>query len=505
MKKKVSKPPSSNNQRKVFGKPLQKLYTNLLKSRLAPQSAEVVSYLEKNLIKEGLHYHPRTLKRQLSGKIRYIPEALEHTLLNWLQSEIKKPLLKSKNITEQKKLKTHYKKLIKDFEIDQAEIKNSNDEDLYISPEFFLKMARAYTLLKKQTSQRQLAVLIQKKLKQKNLTLGLETIQSVFAGKTKKIRKNLQEALLELFVKEGFASQTEVEKYLDQLDTKQILPNAVVKVGNLPQKIEAYRIRLKLRSKRQLALHIQNQLRAQGYQFHLSSLQSVLEGKTKRTKHIVLETIQNLLKTHEATASYPTKLTETEKQQHGYVDAKGIPSLVEQVLSKYPFITRRQLALLLRQELKEENFSFSLNSLQFILAGKTKRTRGILLDRLHFYLKDNHFQNIWEQRKDNIVNKKGRPSLESRLLEAYSLFQQSSTEESSRRKSQFLAIREEFIQKRWEKKFRKHYIRHRSSRKFQEGSWKGPEAWGSDVKESDTSWDSPLGENPQQLWERLVS
>lgn len=149
----------------------------------------------------------------------------------------------------------------------------------------------------------------------------------------------------------------------------------------------------------------------------------------------------------------------TNPQAPAYVEAKAIPLLVAKLLKLNPWITRRQIALLLQKELAAKKFSFSLNSLQFILAGKTQRTRAVVIEQLKTYAAKGELAKRWEKHKADFTQKKGRPSLEHRLMQAYSHFQETKQEikkgQTSESKQHFLALRQEVIQKRWKKNFSK--------------------------------------------------
>lgn len=426
------------NQSKVYGRPLQDLYQNLIQTPGTPSQPVLIRQLCTALKKQNLQYHPRTVKRQLLGNIEYVPQALEKALVSWIKSQ-DKPI---------------YKKLLLGFQNKKTSLESSADRSLYVSPQFFNSMANAYLVLHKNLSRRRLALLLQSELKSKSFSIGLETLQAAIAGKTKKIRKILENELKNLFSKEGYADKTQIEDFLKKVEGNGKKEIEKVAIGDLPEVVDAYLIRSEGISKRQLALRIQERLKKKGYVYHLSSIQSVIEGKTQKTKQVILETVNEMLKEEgfsdpQRIRDYLDSLPESQKHWHHYISAEKIPGLVQDLLKTYPSLTRRQLALALKEDLTQKNFDFSLNTLQYILAGKTQRTRGIVAELLKDYSQKKEFQERWVLKQHSPAGKKGRPSLGRRLLQTWEKWKQVEGPEREALYREFLSDRELLIKKRW--------------------------------------------------------
>lgn len=147
------------------------------------------------------------------------------------------------------------------------------------------------------------------------------------------------------------------------------------------------------------------------------------------------------------------RLPEPEPKAPGYVTADHLPRLVESLLKDHPYLTRRQLALLLREDLKEKGTEFSLNTLQYILAGKTKKTRPVVLEVLTHYTHPGKLNELWVQRKDLLLGKKGRPTGDLKLAEALARLHQASAPEKKQLFDNFLEARQELIRKRYSHKY----------------------------------------------------
>jgi len=423
---------------KVFGQPLQKLYGQVLDTRGAPTQPQIIRELNQVLNQIGLSYHPRTIKRQLLGKIEYVPEVLENIFVEWVQ----------------KQSSWAPPSLLEVFQKNKNNLESSPDQALYVSPQFFIRMADAYLYLHKRLSRRQLALRLQSELKNQNIQIGLETLQAALGGKTQKIRKVIEDALKDLFKQEGFEEKSKIEAFLKEIEKSGKREIEKVEVGNIGEMVDAYLLKSEGLSKRKLAIRIKERLASKGYEYHLSSIQSVIEGKTRKTKQAILESIYELLKETgidepENAKKFLNSLNEAQRQRHHYVQAEGLSEIVQSILTANPNLTRRQLALLLREDLAGRNFEFSLNTLQYILAGKTQRTRAVVIELLEAYKRPEHLQKLWAERKSQLTSPKGRPSLHLKVEEFHQRWLQATPKDRDELFKEFLKAREDLIRKRW--------------------------------------------------------
>src|SRR5262249_45746884 len=154
---------------------------------------------------------------QLLGSIEYIPAALEHSVVHWMQSH---PV-------------TGQKKLLDNFTREKTALDRSSDGSLYVSPRFLQQMADAYLFRHKGMSRRKLALQLSRSLKDKKISLGLETLQAALSGKTQKVRKVLEEELLNCFFAEGFKNREEVEAFIHGTGNAGYQEVQKVEVGDL--------------------------------------------------------------------------------------------------------------------------------------------------------------------------------------------------------------------------------------------------------------------------------
>lgn len=212
----------------------------------------------------------------------------------------------------------------------------------------------------------------------------------------------------------------------------------------------------------ELVQTLSQQLEKAGLEVHPRTVRRQLEGQVRSVPQALETAIHawvkrrrqrgfgKLLREFEQQIPPPTSVEGSKPQI--YVDAQGLPGLVDEILQKNPMLTRRQLALLLREELLLRQFNFSLNTLQFILAGKTQRTRGVLLEILQEFKKPEVLDRMWEERRDLLQGKKGRPSTDLRLAAALAKLNQAPGGEKKELYHHFLQARQELIRKRWSQK-----------------------------------------------------
>lgn len=416
---------------KVFGAPLQNLYRGLLRTPRAPRQPELIRTLSQSLEGQGLHYHPRTLKRQLLGSIEYIPEPLEKSLLHWLEEH---PIPGKKSLLE-------------NFVQEKSALAKSQDDSLYVPPAFLHQMADGYLFRHKGLSRRKLALQLGASLKAKGLSIGLETLQAALSGKTQKVRKVLEEELLGYFLAEGLADRAAVEAYLEAAEGSGKQEVQKIEVGDLSHYADAYLLKHRGLSKRQLALRLQQRLQEKGYAYHLSSLQSVLEGKTHKTRKVIVDTLQELLEADgldaaDKVADFVRSAGGASLEWSQYVAAEAVPGQVERLLQAAPGLTRRQIALQLQTDLKAREFHFSLSTLQYLLAGKTQRIKKVVAELLEGYLKPGGLPAFAAPARLYPLHG-GRQALQKRVEESLSRYLAASGPERE-------ALRHLFIQARWE-------------------------------------------------------
>lgn len=429
MKTKMAAEPSPT---KVFGAPLQNLYRALLRSPRSPRQPDLIRDLSKSLEGQGLHYHPRTLKRQLLGSIEYVPEPLEKSLLNWIDSH---------SIPGKKTL-------LEDFGQAKQRLENSHDDALYVPPAFLHQMADGYLFRHKELSRRKLALKLGNSLQAKGISIGLETLQAALSGKTQKVRKVLEEEMFDYFFAEGLKNRQEVEAYLAEVESEGKQEVQKIEVGDLSGYADAYLLKHRGLSKRQLALRLQQGLQSKGYVYHLSSLQSVLEGKTHKTRKVIVDTLLELLQAEgldgsEKIADFVRSTDGVPLEWSHYVSADTVPRQIDLLLQNQPGLTRRQIALQLQEDLRKKEFHFSLSTLQYLLAGKTQRVKKVVAELLDEYSRPGGMPKFEAITRRIHSVQGGRQALQKKVEESLARYLEATGADRE-------ALHQAFIQTRWE-------------------------------------------------------
>ncbi|HCU24604.1 MAG TPA: hypothetical protein DF383_06270 [Deltaproteobacteria bacterium] len=415
---------------KVFGAPLQHLYRRLLQLPQSPRQPELIRTLTQSLADQGLAYHPRTIKRQLLGNIEYIPEPLEHTLVEWVRA----------------KLHHGQRALLEKFAQEKSQVEASQDRSLYIPPQSLTRMADAYLYLHKNLSRRQLALRLASSLEKHDIHIGLETLQAALGGKMQKVRKVLAEELKSYFSEEGYSTPQALETILEKVESEGKQEVLKVGVGEAARWADAYLLKHPGLSKRQLALALQTRLEAKGYHYHLSSIQAVLEGKTHKTRKVILDTLEALLQSEGIDLADLAGLSRESSgpvlEWNRYVSAETISDAVGKLLAQDPQLTRRRIALQLQADLRENNFDLSLSTLQYLLAGKTQRVKKIIADLLESYSQNPDFAAGLAP-----VVRAGRQSLQKRVEETRARMLAAPETEREAFRRHFLTARRELIRR----------------------------------------------------------
>ncbi|HEX5033504.1 MAG TPA: hypothetical protein VFW62_03405, partial [bacterium] len=339
------------------------------------------------------------------------------------------------------------KKLLDSFAQSKAALENSSDDSLYVSPKFLTQMADAYLYRHKGLSRRRLALSLSQTLEKRGISIGLETLQAALSNKTQKVRKVLEEELLDYFRAEGFAGRAEVEAYLNETEAAGRGEVRKVEVGDLSQWADAYLLKHPGLSRRQLALQVRDRLEKKGYVYHLSSIQSVLEGKTRKTRQVIVETLKELLESEGLDTDAAVEPADASRLDWShYVSAEGVPAQVQALLDLYAGLTRRQVALKLQEDLQAKGFHFSLSTLQYLLAGKTQRVKKVVIDLLETYAQPGGFPEPVKSGRSHGVNG-SRQALQKRVEESLERYRMAEGAEREARHELFHEIRWELIRR----------------------------------------------------------
>ncbi len=248
-----------------------------------------------------------------------------------------------------------------------------------------------YLSLNKHLSQRRLARIVVDKATDGGVTISAETVQRAFGAKALNTPYIIKKVLVDLYAKAGVKSQRQIGELVKvkapdtQEEFKQIESARVVELMDL------WLATSLIKSRRQLAFTLRDKLVARGYQYHLGSLQNIFCGKIKFTRSVVYEALKEILiddffKKESELKKALVGVNHNGSGQFNLTDAGEIPRLCAQFLKKNPKWTKRKLAIELAKALKAHGYTISNNSLQYILAGKRRRAKKIIITVLSDFL-----------------------------------------------------------------------------------------------------------------------
>ena len=323
------------------------------------------------LHRHGIDYHLRTIKRQLQGTISTVPVEVEMAM---------RRLLAEDGLRTIEQIKEN---------INLANIDFDQDEGLsaYLPSEQVLPLAHLWFYFNPGKSSRFLARRMQKDFHLFGVGISTRTLQTVFSGRLRLVRREIDAKLLEYLCEHGISSR---EHALALMRTKN---NAITKAFQGRKLVDSRRF-VKMcrlwqilhsgRSLRQLALLLERKLSKKGITCGHHHLQDVANGKRPLVRASVELTIRELLKEK---LSNPRELaleiSRLSKESTSITDlcwvrSSPVVSMARDWLNKHEGVSIRKLSFILHERVLRMGYSISPASIQLILAGKRAKMRGFV-------------------------------------------------------------------------------------------------------------------------------
>ena len=327
--------------------------------------------VQEHLKTLGIDYHVRTLKRQLAGSVSSVPPevqaAMRHILLR---------------VTE---LRT-------DLDIEKALgaaglwVAPEERRPGYLSTERTVPLVELWLLLNPTRSRRSLAALLSERLAHRGAHLKIASLQDILAGRQHLARREVHEDLLALLSTRGVASEREVSVLWlrHQEDIAAYLRDrALVPADRLADLATAWKLRNHQPSSRRLAVILQRRLRRCGLGLSLDRIQEALSGKAKRVRHVLIVEMESLLREalppgQDLASQVAAAQKRTAQIDLCWVKAEPIAALAKGWLTQHPSETMRQLSIRVADSARLTGYATSPNTIQPILGGHKKRTRGFV-------------------------------------------------------------------------------------------------------------------------------
>jgi WhiB family redox-sensing transcriptional regulator len=328
--------------------------------------------LREHLRTLGLDYHIRTLKRQIAGSVSSVPPEVEAAMRHLL--------LRAKGLRT-------------DADIEQAlgaaglSVGREEREPAYLSTVGIIPLAELWLLFNPTRTRRFLAALLSERLAQRGIQLKVDRLQNVLAGRQALARREVRDALLFLLAAYGIRSEAEARhRWRQHQRDIAVYQNdrTLVAADPLVDLATAWKVRNHEPSSRNLAVVLQHKLREGGLHLGRDQIQRALDGKVKHVRRALVVAMESLLRgalpAGDDLAREVRAASQNQSRQFDLclVKAEPISALAIAWLAQHPDATMRQLALRVTTSARRMGYVTSSNTIQPILAGHKKRTRGFV-------------------------------------------------------------------------------------------------------------------------------
>lgn len=147
----------------------------------------------------------------------------------------------------------------------------------------------------KNFSQRKLAAMAVKDMKDAGLKISLESVQRIFGKDAKKAPMALKQILVKYLLDSGFASEQEIFTFAKENIAATQDEFSLISSEDVNQLALAWLYINPTESKRVLSKILKEKLAALGYEYNLGSLQNILSYKVAQTKKVVFIALKKLL------------------------------------------------------------------------------------------------------------------------------------------------------------------------------------------------------------------
>ena len=342
----------------------------LKKPEVGPTS--LAAELKRELENVGIDYHVRTLKRQLDGQIATIPacvqDAMQHVLVraNGMRTgrDVEQALLAAGLVVDRGKRHA-----------------------AYVPTSRIVPLVRLWLLLNPNRSRRSLAQTLAKLLATSDVEIKAGPLQVIFAGRQASARREVLDGLLALLSEHGIRSEEECRQRLDR--QRENLADFEEKRGlrtaaELFRLAVAWKVHTQEPSSRHLAFILQRRLRLRSIRLGSHRIQEALDGRAKNVRGALVAEMESLLREtlpgETDLDAAVAKATTNRKRLLDlcWVDAEPIAELASDWLDRNPDATMRQLSIRLATTLRRMGYENSHHSIQSVLGGHKKKTRGFV-------------------------------------------------------------------------------------------------------------------------------
>jgi hypothetical protein len=320
----------------------------------------------------GVYYHVRTIKRHLSGDVATIPVAVQDAMRDLLLRDTK--LQTCRDVT---------------FALWSVGLSVTSDRlrSEYVSTQRIRLLVQLWLILNPNRSRRSLAVALSHRLTNRGVKINVDPLQVVFGGQQSTASREILDELLVLLGEHDIGSEAEARVRWDQLAEDITAYSRDRKLQPAPWLVQlalAWKVHAHEPSSRPLADKLRSRLRERGLDMRVHRIQETLDGKAKTVRAALIAELESLLRGMLPDGKdLPHVVAETIQDTTqlinlGWVRAPPIAILAQRWLAARPETSMRQLAIRVAQTVHKMGYSTSHNTIQPILAGYKKKTRGFV-------------------------------------------------------------------------------------------------------------------------------
>ncbi len=326
--------------------------------------------LRDRLRERGVHYHDRTIRRQLRGLVATVPRVLE--------AELREVVFEETGLRDEAHI--------------QAALAAAG---LWVSPvertahrvpaARVVPLVRLWLHFHPESTKRALSHTVSEDLAAKGIPFSGGYLEAVLGGKSHSVPREVVDQLLEYLEPHGIVSDQaaqEVADHLEQQIDRSLAGRELIGGGQFHRLTRVWQWRHRGASRRKLAVQLRSELAHRSTSVSVAYLQRLLSGSGgagRRQVYVVLEElVRGSLPPHLSLQEALHRLSGglTAATDVEWVLAKPIADLAQQWLQSSPGVSRRTLAKRMANTVRDLGYSTSHNTIQTVLAGQTQRTRG---------------------------------------------------------------------------------------------------------------------------------
>ena len=328
--------------------------------------------LRERLAARGIDYHLRTLKRQISGAVATVPPEVLETLRAIVIESVAggdAANMGADAVTQE------------EFDLTDAGV---DALPLYVARERVLPFAELWLYLHSDQSKRALAMRLRLELEAFGIQLNIDSLQSILAGKQQLVRREIKDALLAMLRSDGIENAEQAEMRWQEM-SNEIRTSHEGRLFENARKIHdvarEWKVVHKEPSSRKLAMKLQQSLAERGIEIGLPHIQKLVDGRAFRIRHGVATVIEEILRGEMASqpvAVMAPAATATSELDLAWVQAEPIAQMAKKYVADNHSMTMRKLSIQISNVVERFGYATSPNTIQPILGGHKKKTRGFI-------------------------------------------------------------------------------------------------------------------------------